>query len=164
MVSVFAWVRPFTIAFDDFLAEFSTLKGVFKKEMTVLLIKQGKFTRFSTKNTQKFSKNHPIYPIGKPTTILHSKFLLLNSDFPNPQNPHLLIDSYTHFLIHCSKIARFSYKIDSIFAQNSIFLKKNLSLFLKTSYVPRVTGNGPIFRIKCASIFNYRGRLFLPAP
>ncbi len=35
MVSVFAWVRPFTIVFDDVLAEFTTLKGVFKKETTV---------------------------------------------------------------------------------------------------------------------------------
>jgi hypothetical protein len=32
MVSVFTWVRPFTIAFDDVLAKFTTLKGVFKKE------------------------------------------------------------------------------------------------------------------------------------
>ena len=32
MVSVFAWVGLFTIAFDDVLAEFTTLKGVFKKE------------------------------------------------------------------------------------------------------------------------------------
>ena len=47
MVSVFAWViyaigtcaigRPFTIAFDDVHAEFTTLKGVFKKEMTVFI-------------------------------------------------------------------------------------------------------------------------------
>jgi hypothetical protein len=163
MVSVFAWVRLFTIAFDDVLEEFTTLKGVFNKKRS----KPAKNHQFPTKNTQKPYKNYQKLVLSLSngsTTFSHSKFLLLNSDFPNPQNPHLLIDSYTHFLIHCSKIARFSYKIDSIFAQNSIFLKKNLSLFLKTSYVPRVTGNGPIFRIKCASIFNYRGRLFLPAP
>ena len=45
MVSVFAWViyaigtraigRPFTIAFDDVLAEFTTLKGVVKKETPI---------------------------------------------------------------------------------------------------------------------------------
>jgi hypothetical protein len=32
MVSVFAWVRPFTIAFDDVLAEFTTLKGANRKK------------------------------------------------------------------------------------------------------------------------------------
>jgi hypothetical protein len=77
-------------------------------------------------------------------------------------NRHTLHASrFTRYEIR-AKIPQFSNKTDSIFAQISIFLKKFFTPFLITSYVPRVTENGAIFRINRASISNYRGTAFFP--